>query len=140
MNSGRTRLVIIIIVAIILYYVIKQFDLINRIKRLFEPRFIDYSCNPTGGTMKIADNRIAYLNNVAQRIYDDIYNTPYTGHDCKLYTEANQLCDEELAYVAQQYRKALTRGLSIYTDLDSQWTIACDFDSLRAHLSKVGET
>lgn len=140
MSPGRVKLIIIIVALLVLWYVIKQFDLINRIKRLFEPRFIDYSCNPTGGSFRISNDRINYLNGVAQKIYDDIYNTPYSGHNCNIYIEANQLCDEELAYVGQQYRKALTRGISIWTDLGQEYTLSCDFDTLRAHLSKVGET
>lgn len=140
--SAKMKFIVIILVIIAIIVIARKTDLINRIKRLFEPRYIDYNCNPTGGTKdgRVSNSRIPYLNSMAQQIYDDIHNTPYSGHNCSIYEEANLLCDEELAYVAQQYRKALTRGTSIYSDLDTQWTIVCDFDTLRAHLAKVGET
>lgn len=137
MLSARTKMILIIVGIIVLIIIVKRTDLITRIRRLFTRRYINYDCTPTNA--KVSDSRIAYLEGIASQIYDDIYNTPYTGHNCTLYQTANALCDEELVYVAQHYRKALSRGTSIVQDLQGQWTFFCDFDTFIAHLQKVGE-
>ena len=137
--SPRAKLILIIVLAIVLVVIVRRTNIIATIKRWFTPRYIDYNCTPASATGKVSPDRTAYLDSIAQKIYDDIYNTPYTGHDCTLYQTANALCDEELVYVAEQYRKALSRGTSIVQDLQTQWTLLCDFDIFIAHLQKVGE-
>lgn len=117
--------------------IIRRTQLISNIRRLFTVRHIDYNCTPAGS--KLTAQRQQYLDGLAAQLYSDIYNTPYTGHNCTLYDTVNALCDEEVAYIGKHYRTELTRGNSLVSDMSTQWTVLCDFDSLTAHLQKVGE-
>lgn len=136
--TNKTKLIIIISLLITVVIIFRRTDLWTRIKRLFLKKYVNYDCKPD--SLRVDDDRKQYLEALASKIYSDIYNTSVLfGHDCDVYEEANALCDEELIYVAQHYRKSLTRGISIKSDLETQFTLACDFDIFIAHLSKVGE-
>lgn len=137
--SNKSKWTIIVVLGLVIFIIMRKADWAGKIDQaLFAPRDIDHDC----GDVKVSEDRKDYLKGVADQIYNDIYNTPITGHSCGIYTEANGLCDEELVYVAEYYKKYLTSGRSIYNDLsgwDGEYTIFCDFDSLKAHLSKIGQ-
>lgn len=135
----RSQITLIIVFALIFWIVMRKGDWTGKIDQaLFAPTDIDHSC----GEAKVSESRKDYLKDVASRLYDDIYDTSWFGHDCSLYTEANGLCDEELVYVAEYYKKYLTSGTSIYNDLagwNGEFTVFCSFSPLMQHLSKIGQ-
>lgn len=136
--SNRTKLILILLIVLVAYIIARRLDLFTKIRRLFIKKYINYDCIPNESG-RVSDDRKQFLESVASKIYSDIYNTPYTGHDCTLYESAYDLCDEELQYVAQHYRKALSRGSSIVQDLGEEFTLVCDFDIFIARLQKIGE-
>lgn len=137
--KDKTKWIFILVIVGIFFIVSRKADWAGKIDQaLFSPTDIDHSC----GDAKVSEDRKTFLKDMAGRIYTDIYNTPLFGHDCSVYTEANALCDEELIYVADYYKKYLTSGVSIYSNLsgwNGEYTLFCDFDTLKAHLSRIGQ-
>ena len=112
--------------------------LVNRnwykIQRLFQPSDVNLEPGEPG---YIAPEKKTELENLAQSLYNSIYGS----HDNQVYDTALNLSDNELKYVSKFYRKNITQGTWLYTDIDdevfSPWN---DRDvRLMARLSKIGE-
>lgn len=108
------------------------------ISRWFQPS--DITLEP-GESKIIVPSKEAALKGLAAQLHSDIYDTPILGHTTSLYVEANNLTDNELKFLAKYYRKQLTQGTYLYTDVDNEaFNIFTNVDSmLMAHLAKVGE-
>lgn len=121
-----------IILAIIIFIIIRRN--IYKLKGKFAPRDINLEKEPS-------DERKTYLEGLARRLYTDIYDTPFfTGHDGGLYKEADALSDTELLYLSRFYKRYLTLGTSLKSDIDSQWyPFAGGVTELLTHLQKIGE-
>lgn len=137
--QARTKLFVLLVIAIAIIFVMRRTDISGKVDQaLFAPKDIDHNCV----TARITDDRKKFLKDIAGRIYTDIYDTPGTGHDCDLYTEANALCDEELEYVAVYYKQYLSNGVSIYNEWsgwNGEYTLLCDIDAFKAHLARIGQ-
>ncbi len=150
-QGATLRIIIAIIVAILLFFVIRKYW--SQISKLFQKSDIDFE-EGEGLIIpeKPADIVAKYgadadfksqqeLKQLATDLYSDIYDTPYSGHIHSLYSSATHLTDNELRFLAKYYRKSLTHGTYLFTDVDNEgfvpWT---NVDTLlMAHLSKVGE-
>lgn len=111
-----------------------------RVKALIQPRVI----NTENGKTTVSPGREPYLHQLADKIYQDIHDTPFTGHTESLYKEANALSDVELLYLSRYYKRSLTSGDTIYSDLQNEWfaIFGSTYDAVNAlanHLSKIGE-
>lgn len=132
------KIIIITIILIVVFFIARK----NwwRVKALIQPRVI----NTENGKTTVSPGREPYLQQLADKIYQDIYDTPVTGHTESLYTEANALSDVELLYLSRYYKRSLTSGVTIYSDLQSEWfaLFGSTYDAVNAlanHLSKIGE-
>ena len=135
-NKMVVRVIIGIVIAFILYLFIRKYW--HRIVLLTQSSDIDWE---PGESKVIPNAREAELKGMAADLYSDIYDTPTTGHTNSLYIDANDLSDNELKYLAKYYRKQLTQGTYLYTDVDNEWFgLAYNFDTrLMVHLAKIGE-
>jgi hypothetical protein len=147
LNVLKNRWFWIILGLIILFLVLRRNW--NRIKssRLFNRDRGDYSegftappgQNTSGMTQsQIAAARKKDLERLAEDLYREIYAT--FGYPTKFIKEANTLNDTELKYLSQYYRKALTKGNTLYKDVDDEFLPHTNEDEkLLARLSKIGE-
>jgi len=132
------KIIAIIIVVIIVYFVVKK----NwyKYRHLFETPSI--SPDAVTGYTKPSDiptDRKTQLEGMAKSLYNDMYDTPYSGHNSDVYKAADVLSDVELIYLSQYYRRYLTRGNSLWLDISDDWFPFTDVSSIQAHLSKIGE-
>lgn len=132
------KVIIWIIIGLVVFFVIRK----NwwKIKSWIQPRDL----NVEGGQTTVEPSRKPYLDALAKKLYDDIYNTPLTGHTEALYKEADVLSDVELLSLSRFYKRSLTQGVSLYEDINNERfsPFGSTIDaagSLMAHLSKIGE-
>ncbi len=142
-SAGKTAGVIlrspwfwIAIVILILFLIGRKYW--HRIAPFFQSSDIELE---PGEPVKPPPAKEAEIKGLASQLYSDIYDTPITGHTTSLYIDANNLTDTQLKVLSKYYRKQLTQGTYLYTDVDDEvfafWT---SVDSvLMAHLAKVGE-
>lgn len=121
-----------ILLAIIVFFIARK--QVPRIKRLFQTADIDLEPGETGF---ISSDRKDELKIISQMMYDSIYGS----HSNTAYDAALNLSDTELKYTSIYYRRFLTKGVYLFTDVDdeifSPWN---DRDvSLMRRLSKIGE-
>lgn len=81
------------------------------------------------------------LEELAQLLHSDIYDTPILGHDSDLYTRSMNLSDTELKFMAKYYRENISKGVYLEEDIDNEiYSPFTNIDSrLIARLAKVGE-
>jgi hypothetical protein len=142
--SLTTKIIIVILVLLVLYWIF--YVEIPAIKlKYFQPKSIDLQ---PGETVDISETRKRYLQNLASRLYDNIYSTltfeggnlANSGHPAELYNEANALTDNELLYLSGYYKRYLSNGATLYSDIDGEYFFFSDAGKqLMAHLSKIGE-
>lgn len=104
-----------------------------RITRLFQPSNIVVEPDES----KLTSERKTQLEAIARDLYNSIYGTS----DNKAYDAALNLTDSELKYMSKYYRRSVTQGTWLYTDIDNEvfmpWN---DRDTrLMAKLSEIGE-
>ena len=93
-----------------------------------------------GETGVISPNKRSEIESLGQLLYNDIYDTPVTGHVYAPYIAATQLTDNELDYLAKYYNKYLGNGTSLYSDIDSQYYITSGEPAkLQARLAAMGQ-
>lgn len=144
------QIIIIVILAIIIIWAVNHFK--DQLKSLFQSRKVDYQEgeNALNQGYNISKGK-QYIQNIASEIYSDIYDTPvepswigvpYAKHDLTPYKLALQLSDSDLLYLADYYDKYITKGTSLFKDMDSEYYIG-DVSSyandLKARLSKIGK-
>jgi len=143
-SAGKTAGVIlrspwfwVAIVALFLFLIGRKYW--HKIAPFFQPSDIEFE---PGEPAKVPPAKEAEIKGLAAQLLSDIYDTPVpTGHVHSLYIAANELTDNQLKELSKYYRKQLTQGTYLYTDVDNEafafWT---NVDSvLMAHLAKVGE-
>lgn len=85
----------------------------------------------------ITDKRKGTLESLAQDTYDSIYSA--TGDTGDTLEKVNALNDSELDYLARYYKKALTRGNTLYEDVDDEFMPWDDVDeTLMGKLNRLG--
>ncbi len=133
-------------ILIILIIVVNQWSNIRGwIKRKTQKQDIDLTPDEkilvAEGKKPLTDAKEAYLKSLAQLLHSDIYDTPITGHNSDLYIETNGLSDTELRFMSEYYRKYITKGEYLATDIDNEiYSPFTNIDSLiMARLAKVGE-
>jgi len=104
-----------------------------KIKRLFQPSTLH--SEPNEGPL--TEDRQQELESIASALYNSIYGS----HDNEAYERALNLTDTELKYMSKFYRRQITQGNWLYTDIDdeifSPWN---DRDKrLMAKLAAIGE-
>lgn len=120
--------------AVLLILVYRNWD---RIMRFFQKRNIDFL---EGEDVIISPVRKSQIEGISQRLYNDIYDTPITGHNTGPYNDAIALTDNELLYMSGYYRRFLTRGESLKDDISSEiYTFTDVNNKLIARLNKIGE-
>lgn len=110
----------------------------NKISGKFERDFGNYGSHNGQPIEDLTKDRKLTLEKWAQDLYTAIYTTG--GNSAPLMAIALSLNDLELKYLAQHYKKAITRGTSLYTDVDDEIMPGTDVDEkLMARLAKLGE-
>lgn len=125
------------VIAIFLIWLISRYW--DKIKTIFQPADIDYE---EGEPKTISKNRQKELKDFASELYEAIYATQNVGVTYRenRFVAANELSDNELRFVSKYYRKSLTKGAWLYTDIDNEVMPTTSVDeNLMAHLSKIGE-
>ncbi len=122
--------------ALLVFLIIRKYW--GKVERLFQPSDIELEEGETG---KLTASTESTLKTVAAGLYSDLYDTPITGHNLPFYKAVNDLSDTELKFLAKYYRKNLTQGVYLYSDIDDDWfPFTTNVDSmLMAHLAKIGE-
>lgn len=132
-NNWKWILLLVIALILILYIRRNWY----KFSHLFTPRNIDLE---PGESEVISEQRKRQIESIAQKLFTDIYNTPYSGHNGDVYKEALSLTDNELLYLAKFYKRSVSGGNTLYADIDSQWYVWIDSPTtLMARLNKIGE-
>ncbi len=124
------------VAVVILILVLRKYQ--HLLAAFFQPSDIDFQ---PGEPKVIPPAKEAELKALAALLHGDIYDTPLSGHTHQLYIDANNLTDNQLKELSRYYRKQLTQGTYLYTDIDNEgFSLFTTVDSvLMAHLAKVGE-
>ncbi len=89
---------------------------------------------------KISDSRQAVLNGFADNLHQSIHTSVAWGDTVDALNNISGVNDDELRYIARYYKRALSRGTSLYTDLNNEWMPLTDIDEqILTRLSKIGE-
>jgi len=104
-----------------------------KIKRLFQPSTIHSEPDEE----PLTEDRQQKIESIATALYNSIYGS----HDNEAYDRALNLTDTELKYMSRFYRRQITQGTWLYTDIDdevfSPWN---DRDKrLMTKLAAIGE-
>ena len=118
---------------IVLFIIWKNWD---RIKYMFRRADINYR-NDEPAIISEADKIV--LEDVANKVHTDIYDTSWTGHKKVLYQTLNALSDSRLKYLARYYKSKLANGVSLYTDLGDEVYTFDEPDQIKTRLIKIGE-
>lgn len=139
------KIIIIFLLALAIYYLVKKYG--GWLKDKFQSSDINYqpgetpnNAGYTAGGGDIGAGK-EYIENIAGDLYADIYDTPWNGHSYTPYIQALGLSDSDLKYLAYHYKKYLTKGASLFVDIDDEiFAPGISFDSdLMARLTKIGE-
>ncbi len=126
-----------VIVALFLIWLVNRYW--DKIVAVFQPADIDLL---PGETKSISKTRQAELKDFASELYQAIYATQNVGVDYRedKFIEAADLSDNELRFVSKHYRKSLTKGNWLFTDVDDEtMPFSAVDENLMSRLAKVGE-
>lgn len=109
-----------------------------KVQHLLHPRDINFE---TGENLQISEQRKDIIENLAQKLYKDLYDTSVAGgHNTDLYKQALALTDNELLYLSRFYKRYVTNGNTLYEDIDDDYFPLTDVNTkLMAKLAKIGE-
>lgn len=139
------KIVIIVLFILLIYHLVKKYG--SWLKDKFQSSDINYqegeTPNNAGYTVGQGNSEAGRLKleQIAEQLYSDIYDTPVlTGHNSSPYLMALTLSDNDLKYLADHYKKYLTKGTSLFKDIDDEiYGLGVDYDSrLKARLTKIG--
>ncbi len=117
-----------LILLIIIFYVWRNWD---KLKSKFGVITGDFQPGD------ITEKREGVLESLAQDAYDSIYSV--TGDTGDTLERVNALNDNELDYLARYYKSALTRGNTLYEDVDNEFMPLDDVDeTLMGKLNRLG--
>ncbi len=111
---------IVLAVVIILLVIRRNW---NQIKALTEPKYINTTPEPgTATTTNSSVSQNDVLEQLARTCYADIYDTnAFSGHDLDVWDKVNSLSDPDLTYMAKFYKNAVTRGTTLFSDLNDEY-------------------
>lgn len=122
----------IILGAIILILIIRKNW--RYIRAWFSPSKGDFTGAP------INPERKAWLESRAEELHKYLSQWGFTSDTDSVLKEIQNVNDDELLYLAKYYKSALTRGNSLYVDIDNKWMPFYGSDEkLLARLSKIGQ-
>lgn len=138
------KIIIIFLLALLIYYLVKKYG--GWLRDKFQSSDINYKEgeNPNNAGYTAGGGDIGagkeYIERIAGELYADIYDTPWTGHSYTPYLQALGLSDNDLKYLADHYKKYLTKGTSLFVDIDDEvFAPGQSLDSdLMARLTKIG--
>lgn len=130
----------VVLAVIIVVLIIKRN--LHLVKKVSQKRDIDYISDVisiSNSTDKEA--RKSFLKDLAQKGYVDIYDTPvFTTRAYDLWETIADLPDEDLLFLSKHYRQSITRGNSLYKDLNDEYFFLGNVKTrLLGRLSKIGE-
>lgn len=148
-QTFKTQIIIVIILIIILVFIWRRYG--YKLENLFQKKEITESTVTlqngqvvtVGGIKDLPQSQRTYLENLAGKIKTDIYGLNWLGgRDTSSYKEAAGLSDIEIEYLATYYKRQLTSGVSLYEDMNSEYTSYFQnntgFRDLLNKLSKTG--
>jgi hypothetical protein len=112
----KKEIIILIIVIIIIVLIKRNW---YRVRKLWNPQAEDEvpeNLADTATQSGFSEARTIKIESIASKIYTDIEDTPFTGHDYEIYGEANALYDDEIKYMGKYYRDYLTGGQEKMSD------------------------
>jgi len=139
------KIIILLLVILLTYSLVKKYG--GWLKDKLQSSDISYNngetpnnAGYTAGQGDINEGR-KKLEDLSLKLYQDIYDTPIMGHDPVPYiTATNSLSDNDLRYLADYYKKYLTKGTSLFVDMnDEVYPFGTDYDAkLISRLTKIG--
>lgn len=133
--SFQVKLIVIISLIILIWLAWRKWG--YKIEQLTQAR--DIQVLP-GENKVLSSEQISNTKDIAQAIFNDIEDTPITGHDYDGYDRALLLTDSELNFMADYYRKYLGNGKSMYQDINGQYYITSGVPAkLMARLAAIGK-
>lgn len=129
------QIVIVVAIILIVYY------FYNKTKT----KFVELT-NPheivllQGESSTITPQRQSEIKLIGQNIFNDIEDTPFTGHNYDVYNQALSLTDNELNYLADYYKQFLSIGKSLWSEIDSQYYVTSGIPAkLQTRLATIGK-
>jgi len=112
-----------------------------KIGQFFKPKAPSLIDDEGQGSTPLTQEQLNKIYGIAGKLYNDIYETGWTGHTYEPYGLALTLTDRELLELARYYKRNLSNGNSLYSDIGSQIYVWSDGTpaELRNKLSKIGE-
>lgn len=133
--SFQGKLIVVVILILLIWLLWRKFG--YKFQQLTQAR--DIQLLPGEDSLLTSEQR-SNAKDIAQCIYNDIEDTPITGHDYDCYEQALALTDLELNFLADYYKKYLASGKTLYKDIDSQYYITSGGPAkLMARLAAIGK-
>lgn len=133
--SFQWKIILVVVIIFLLWLAWRKFG--YKFQQLTQAR--DIQLLP-GETPNLTPEEQGNAKDIAQKIYNDIEDTPVTGHDYEGYESALKLTDKELNFLADYYKKYLSGGRSLYSDIDSQYYITSGEPAkLMVRLAAIGK-
>jgi hypothetical protein len=133
--SFQWKIILVIVVILLLWLLWRKFG--YKFQQLIQPRDIQLLPGESGN---LSSEQESNAKDIAQCIFNDIEDTPVSGHEYDCYQQALDLTDKELNFVADYYKKYLATGKTLYKGIDSQYYITDGRPAkLMARLSAIGK-
>lgn len=133
--SFQVKIIVVVAIVIVIWLLWRKFG--YKLGQLTQAR--DIQVIP-GEITTLTAQQNSDLKDAAQAIYNDIEDTPFTGHNYEPYTRAQSLTDTELNFLADYYKKYLGGGTSLYRAIDGQYYITGGEPAkLMARLAAIGK-
>jgi hypothetical protein len=135
MLPWQFKLAIIIAIILLIWLAWRKFG--YKVGQLTQAR--DITLLP-GESKNLTSEQESNAKDIAQFIFNDIEDTPITGHDYSSYDQALLLTDKEMNFMADYYKKFLGNGETMYKAIDSQYYITSGVpQKLMARLAAIGK-
>jgi len=107
----------------------------NKLAGSFQADYGDYD---DGALQEARKNE---LEGLANELYTAMHDISFgSALDDDHLLQLDQLTDRELKYVARFYKRAITRGVSLYQDINNEWMPFTDLDEMiMARLAQIGQ-
>ena len=130
--SKYKKEIIIFLVIVALFLIWRKYG--YKLERLFKPQ------TSVNSPIELTDARKVQIESTVDDIHQDIYDTPWTGHDYTPYDKFLGFYDDEIIYGADYYKNFLADGNKMYDDIDSQWYPTGDSaDRVMKKLKELGK-
>ncbi len=146
--SLQWKIIIIIVALLIVFYLYRKYS--SRIQNLFQTKDInpEQITLPSGEVITVntaADlpqSQKILLEGLAARLKKDIYGLNFLGfRDTEVYAEVAVLSDVEIDYIADHYKRYLTKGPSLYEDMSEEnYSLFQDNEGFKNLLIKLEKT